>query len=434
VTRGFRDRADAGTQLAGALGRYRDDRPVVLALPRGGVPVGFEIARAFGAPLDVIVVRKLGVPSQPELAMGAVGEEGVVVVNERVLRAAGVTPRELASVEARERAEVDRRARRFRGARPPLSIRGRTVIVVDDGIATGSTARAALDVARAHGAARVVLAVPVAPPESLQELAPHADDVVALAAPASFFAVGQWYDDFTQVSDDEVNRLLAAASIGADDEPATTEPEIAFGGAVLAADLVVPDDAAGLVVFAHGSGSGRHSPRNRRVAAALHATGFATLLPDLLTPEESEIGTAAFDVELLAARLHGVLDWARARPRLGGLPIGLFGASTGAAAALWAAAEPGSAVSAVVCRGGRPDLAASRLAAVRAPTLLVVGGRDDTVIELNRSAARQLRCEHRLEVVPGATHLFEEPGALEVVARLAGDWFARHLAGAATSQ
>jgi putative phosphoribosyl transferase len=209
---GFRDRADAGAQLARALGRYQNDRPVVLALPRGGVPVGFEIARAFGAPLDVIVVRKLGVPDQPELAMGAIGEEGTVVVNERVLRVAGVSPQELAAVEERERTEVERRARRFRGDRAPLQLEGRTAIVVDDGIATGSTARAALDVARAHGAARVVLAVPVAPPESLRELARHADDVVALATPASFVAVGQWYGDFTQVSEVEVNRLLAAAA------------------------------------------------------------------------------------------------------------------------------------------------------------------------------------------------------------------------------
>jgi predicted phosphoribosyltransferase len=229
LMRGFRDRADAGAQLAVALERYRSERPVVLALPRGGVPVGAEIARVLDAPLDVIVVRKLGVPSQPELAMGAVGEGGALVVNDRVVRAAGVTSTQLARVEAREREEVEQRGRRFRGDRSTLQLVARTVIVVDDGIATGSTARAALQVARARGAARVALAVPVAPPDSLRELAEFADDVVCLAAPPAFFAVGQWYDDFTQVSDAEVNRLLAAAA-GSGCDRGTRDPAIPRAG------------------------------------------------------------------------------------------------------------------------------------------------------------------------------------------------------------
>jgi predicted phosphoribosyltransferase/dienelactone hydrolase len=433
--RGFRDRADAGAQLAVALGRYRDAQPIVLALPRGGVPVAYEIAREFGAPLDVIVVRKLGVPSQPELAMGAVGEDGALVVNDRVVRVAGVTRQELEAVENRERAEVERRARRFRGARAPLRLEGRTVIVVDDGIATGSTARAALDVARAHGAARVVLAVPVAPPESLDQLSHVADDVVALATPSSFFAVGQWYANFTQVPDEEVSRLLALARDGPGDPGvATCEVEITLDGAVLPGDLAVPAGATGLVVFAHGSGSSRHSPRNRWVAQVLNEEGFGTLLLDLLTPAESALRANVFDVPLLATRLAGAADWARGRPGLAPLRVGYFGASTGAAAALWAAAEPGSPVAAVVSRGGRPDLAGPRLTGVRAPTLLVVGGRDDVVLDLNRAAARELRCEHRVDVVPGATHLFEEPGTLEIVADLAGEWFGRHFVRAGTSQ
>jgi putative phosphoribosyl transferase len=447
VTRVFRDRTDAGARLAHELERFRVDDPVVLGLPRGGVPVAFEIACALDAPLDVVVVRKLGLPSQPELAMGAVGEGGTTVVNDRVVHYARVSPDALAAVANRERAEVERRARQFRGDRPALPLTGRTVIVVDDGIATGSTAHAALRVVRAQGAARVVLAVPVAPPETVAELRAVADEVVCLESPRppSFFAVGQWYANFTQVTDDEVNALLARAgarsSAGPRAEPVpelVPEPlhepvyepdvELRVGSAVLTGDFVVPRGATGIVVFAHGSGSGRHSSRNRGVARAPNEDGLGTLLFDLLTPSESADRANVFDVELLGRRLAAVTEWVRRHDGAGPGPLGYFGASTGAAAALWAAAEPGNAVAAVVSRGGRPDLAGARLGAVRAPTLLIVGGRDEVVADLNRAAARELACEHRIEVVPGATHLFEEPGALETVATLAGDWFHRHFA------
>jgi dienelactone hydrolase len=184
-----------------------------------------------------------------------------------------------------------------------------------------------------------------------------------------------------------------------------------------------------LVLFAHGSGSSRHSPRNQLVARALNRAGIATLLFDLLSPAEELDRGNVFDIELLGDRLLAATTWAHTEVPF--LPIGYFGASTGAGAALWAAAAPGSTVGAVVSRGGRPDLAGPRLAEVRAPTLLIVGGDDEPVIELNRHAARQLRCEHDLEIVPGATHLFEEPGTLETVASLAQDWFVRHLVPAA---
>jgi putative phosphoribosyl transferase len=322
---------------------------------------------------------------------------------------------------------------------------GRTVVVVDDGIATGGTAKAALEVARAHGARRVVLAVPVAPPDTAAAMAAVADEVVCLETPAVFYAVGQWYDDFTQTTDDEVVRLLdaAAARVAAHTaaepvdgsstvdpvvEPVDEEVAIPIDGVTLAGHLSVPAGARGIVVFAHGSGSSRHSPRNRYVAGVCNEAGLGTLLFDLLTREEELDRANVFDVELLAGRLAAVTAWLTARPGTGALPVGYFGASTGAAAALWAAADPGSPVRAVVSRGGRPDLARPRLGEVRAPTLLVVGGRDDIVLDLNREAARHLRCEHRVEVVPGATHLFEEPGTLETAARLAADWFAARLA------
>jgi putative phosphoribosyl transferase len=182
-----------------------------------------------------------------------------------------------------------------------------------------------------------------------------------------------------------------------------------------------------MVVFAHGSGSSRHSPRNRHVASILNDAGLSTLLVDLLTPEEELNRANVFDIGLLARRLAEVTRWLRAQPRATQAAIGYFGASTGAAAALWAAAEPGTGIAAVVSRGGRPDLARPRLAAVTAPTLLIVGGHDEVVLDLNRRAQAELRCENRLAVVPAATHLFEEPGTLDAAAGLARDWFISHL-------
>jgi putative phosphoribosyl transferase len=213
-----------------------------------------------------------------------------------------------------------------------------------------------------------------------------------------------------------------------EEEPVAIElsPELRLAG-----DLRVPEGAAGLVVFAHGSGSSRLSPRNRQVAAALGEAGFATLLFDLLTPEEELDRAKVFDIALLGGRLLEATAWARGEAELEGLPIGYFGASTGAAAALRAAARLGEGIGAVVSRGGRPDLAAESLAEVVSPTLLIVGGADRQVLELNEGAARLLRhCEHEVAVVPGATHLFEEPGALERVSELAAAWFSRHLRGA----
>jgi putative phosphoribosyl transferase len=199
----------------------------------------------------------------------------------------------------------------------------------------------------------------------------------------------------------------------------------------LEGNLILPQGAAGMVLFAHGSGSSRHSPRNRHVARVLNDAKLATLLVDLLTTEEEAIDMRTahlrFDIGLLARRLVAVTDWLTEQPETHELRIGYFGASTGAAAALVAASERAEAVSAIVSRGGRPDLAAAALTRVRAPTLLIVGGNDFQVIELNRSALAQLNCEKQLVIVPGATHLFEEPGALDVVARLACDWFERYL-------
>jgi putative phosphoribosyl transferase len=437
----FADRDDAGRQLAARLGYLRGQSAVVLGLPRGGVPVAFQVARELGAPLDVVMVRKLGVPFQPELAMGAVGEDGVRVINRQIVGEARVPEDELAAVQAREQATVEARAARYRASWPRQPLDGRVAVVVDDGIATGSTARAACQVARAHGAARVVLAVPLAPPGWQERIGADADEFVSVRTPSAFFAIGEFYARFPQVSDDEVVACLhraAPAQVTAqasgpraagDADPTAPGEEVTpeVGTLRLAGWLAVPEDAARIVVFAHGSGSSRHSVRNQYVASILNDAGLGTLLFDLLTPQEELDRSNVFDVGLLAGRLAAVVSWLRAQPRAANAAIGYFGASTGAAAALWAAAEPDAGIAAVVSRGGRPDLARPRLAAVTAPTLLIVGGHDEVVLDLNRRAQAELRCENDLTVVPGAGHLFEEPGTLDAAAGLARDWFTSHL-------
>ena len=228
-------------------------------------------------------------------------------------------------------------------------------------------------------------------------------------------------DQVGRTSDDRAAGLSPQGS-GNDDDV-----EVTAGSARLAGHLALPEGSHGLVVFAHGSGSSRHSPRNRFVAGILNAAGLGTLLFDLLTGAEEADRANVFVIALLSGRLMAVTSWVGADSRLASSPIGYFGASTGAAAALWAAAEPGSNVFAVVSRGGRPDLAGQRLTAVTSPTLLIVGALDSLVLSLNREALTHLAGKSRLSVVPGATHLFEEPGTLQQAAILARDWFVEHL-------
>jgi putative phosphoribosyl transferase len=452
----FRDRTDGGRQLAGKLERYRAEHPMVLGLTRGGVPVALEVARALDADLDIIVVRKLGAPECPEYAIGAIAEGGAAYVRREAQLEVGLRDEDVAALAEREAAELARRVRTYRGDGPMPDLAGRTVIVVDDGVATGATARAAARAARQRGAAHVILAAPVIAAGSAPDLRPDFDQVVAVEFPEPFIAVGLWYERFAPTSDEEVLECLRRGRrvprleaeeiwngewIGPErgDPPADPEEETlvipfdgsASGPGVLDADLFVPVAAKGLVMFVHGSGSTRRSPRNRFVAGAMQRAGFATLLFDLLTPDEAAQDEATaqlrFDIDLLTSRVLAATRWVSALPRTRGLRLGYFGASTGAAAALTAAARMPESVAAVVSRGGRPDLVPpATLQRVRAPVLLVVGSRDEEVLLLNRSILRHL-ASAELSIVPGATHLFEEPGTLEAVARRAAEWLAHRL-------
>ncbi|MCI4674123.1 phosphoribosyltransferase [Candidatus Mycolicibacterium alkanivorans] len=435
--RPFDDRVDAGRRLAQRLESLCGQNIVVLGLPRGGIPVAFEVAKALQAPLDVLMVRKLGVPFQPDLAFAAIGEDDVRVLNDLVVCQAHLDGDTMDTIEGKQRIELRRRAQRFRCGHHRISVRGRIAVIVDDGIATGATAKAACLVVRARGAHRVVLAVPIGPEDIGARFTGYADEVVCLQTPAAFFAVGQGYRNFTHTPDDEVIALLdrarndfadaAAVDVAADAPLRDEEIRVPAGPVTVAGHLTIPQHSVGMVVFAHGSGSSRHSPRNRYVAEVLNRAGLATLLVDLLTLTEERHRANVFDIGLLAGRLVDVTHWLAGQPDTAALPVGYFGASTAAGAALVAATDPQVNVAAVVSRGGRPDLAGESLIRVHAPTLLIVGGYDDIVLDLSRRAGSVIPGTCEIVVVPRATHLFEEPGTLEEVAVLARDWFIDHL-------
>jgi predicted phosphoribosyltransferase len=410
----FTDRRQAGRLLAERLVHWRSRAPIVLGVPRGGVPVAFGVAERLGARLDVLVAHKLGVPYQPEVAMGAVAEGGVDLLADAVVRACDVTRQEVAAVRDQAREEVTRRVELYRAGRDRLSLDGQVVIIVDDGIATGATVRAACVAARDAGAIRVVVAVPVAPADAVRTLWPDADGLVTLTTPDDLVAVGAWYDDFHQVTDDEVTSLLDAAGsrwtvenepIVVPDQRAPSEP--------------LPEHAVGLVILPYSGATARFGTRGQSVSDSLSQMGYRTVLVDLLTADEERRRGRVHDVALLADRLRDAIRV----ERNSGEWLGCFATGTGAAAALWTAADPDSDIGAIVCHNGRVDLPGPRLADVTAPTLLVVGARDRFLLDVNQQAAIHLRCPNELHAVPGATDQLNSPEAQMVVAELAGRWF-----------
>ncbi|WP_019926505.1 phosphoribosyltransferase family protein [Nocardia sp. BMG111209] len=432
----FRDRYDAGRQLASRLRFLRGEDVVVLGIPHGGVAVAAEVASALHAPLDVVTVRRLGLPYQPDLPFGTIGEGGVQILDDAVIREAALDQGAIAAVKYRERQQLSRAAEYFRRGGAGIPLTGRTVVIVDDGIAGGDTARTACRVARSQGAARVVLAVPVAARDASKAMEDEADLVICLETSADIVAAGRVYRDLRYISDDTVADLLDLVAAGLPlpqpvsfEAPHRSDEEIRIvaGAVELAGCLTMPENARGVVISAHSSARGRLGPRNRRLAAALQDAGMGTLLLDLLHPTEEIHRANTTDIDLLATRLIETTGWLSNRHSVMDLPIGYLGAGTAAAAALVAAADPRLEVSAVVSHGGRPDLADPALDLVHAPTLFIVGGDDPVVLGLNQYARQAVPGETELAVVPDATHLFAEPGALEIVAALTSDWFIANL-------
>ncbi|MGZ3706655.1 MAG: alpha/beta family hydrolase, partial [Bdellovibrionota bacterium] len=270
-------------------------------------------------------------------------------------------------------------------------------------------------------------AVPVCAPATASLVRAEVDQLVCLDEPETFFSVEQYYEDYRQLQDSEIVNLLWKSRMENEQGLVGREVTITGDGTELKGFLAVPNQAEGIVLFAHGSGSSRASPRNLAVARALQAAGIGTLLFDLLSIKEAGERRNVFDIVLLGKRLLTATQWVQNQKECEHLPIGFFGASTGAGAALWAAAELGDAVSAVVSRGGRPDLAGDHLEEVTAPTLLLVGAHDEPVIEMNQRAQLKLR-NVQFEIISGATHLFEEPGTLEQVEKKAAAWFLANFA------
>lgn len=426
----FIDRKDAGIRLAERLGAYKDKKDViVLALPRGGVVTGFEIARSLNLPLDLLVVRKIGFPRQPELAIGAVSETGVFFLNQEIISRYGISNEYIDGEIAMQKEEISNRVYLYRKGERLSGLEGNTIILVDDGVATGATVISAIRTLRKEKIGKLVLAIPVAPPDTAEELKGMVDEFICIETPFYFGAVGNHYHDFAQVLDEEIVILLEGQRIGAKinkggwmEEPV----QIPVGHVTLEGSLYLTERAQAAVIFAHGSGSSRSSPRNKFVAETLNKAGIGTLLFDLLTREEDTLYKNRFNIDLLTDRLKATTLWLKNQHQARGCKIGYFGSSTGSASALRAAADLES-VSAIVSRGGRPDLAREVLHLVSAPTLFIVGGYDDLVIQLNQEAYSLIKAEKELKIIPGATHLFEEPGKLEEAARLATEWFKVHL-------
>ena len=420
----FENRSQAGQLLAAKISELKLQNPLVIALPRGGVPVAYEIASLLQCPLDVMMTKKIGAPGNAEYAIGAVGEDGTSAYNKEAIAALKIEKSVLRKLSEQKALEIREQIKKFRGNRRPETIAGKDVIVVDDGLATGATMIVALRILRKNHPGRLIVALPVAPAESLEKLREEADEVICLMSPKNFLAVGLWYDEFDQVPDEEVIRLLEetrTASVIQEMEVPIEDDKVSLTG-----DLNLVANGKGLIIFAHGSGSSRKSPRNQLVASELNKMGLSTLLFDLLSEEESQNRANVFNIPLLARRLNLATETVARMSETENLPIGFFGASTGAGAALMAATQSAQKIFAVVSRGGRPDLAGDSLQNVMAPTLLIVGGNDEPTLTLNRQAATKIK-SCKLIIVPGATHLFEEEGAMSEVVEHASAWFLNQL-------
>lgn len=430
----FRDRTDAGRQLAGQLERFRGSEAVVLAVPDGGVVVATEVAKELGLRMDVIVVREVLLERDRSLVLAAVAEDGEQIIDDDAVDALEATPSELWAALTTERAEVVRRVGIYRLRRFHVDLHGYIAIVVVDVLANPIGAALACRVARLRGARRVVLAAPVATADVYTEVDQHADEITLIEAPDELLDPLEFYEELRPVTQSTVLDHLDASleRDGVPDPPLRevdhlsdlrVEPVVMLcDGVGLRGIVMLPHLAVGVVVFVHGAGSDVSSPRDEAVATALAEVGIASVRFDLLS-EFERYRHLEIQVSTMVERLTGVISWVRRQVDLRGLPIGLNGANSGIVGVLALAAEPGAEIVAIVSRGGRPDELAVSIHDVVTPSLFIVGGADDSILEANRTTAMLIDAPSELSVIPGASHHFVEPGALEMVAEITRDWF-----------
>jgi putative phosphoribosyl transferase len=432
----YRDRVEAGRRLGEALGPYRGQDLLVLGIPRGGVPVAVEVARALDAELDIVVARKLGAPGQPELAIGAVTANGGQYLNEEYIGYLGVTPEYVARETERKMAEAREREEHLRAGQPMARIRDRVVIVVDDGLATGATMRAALRSVRKGGPAQLVMAVPVGALESCRAMQAEADVVLCLSQPPQFRAVGLHYDRFDPVEETAVRRMLEEARVERSRRAAPaggSQRSIDFPftndlGQRLAGTLELPADAAPVpvVIFAHGMGSGRMSHRNREIAGRLLIEGIGAFLIDFTGHGDSEGRMEQATVERMVADLSSAIEAVRQHAAVDATRIGVSGSSSGGVVALVLTAGD-ERVKALVLRSV-PAHGLEHIAPhVRVPTLVIAGEQDWPIVRDDEALTALIGGEHRFVVIPEAGHLFEGPGQSVKVADLSAKWFADQL-------
>lgn len=418
----FRNRIEAGKQLADAIRKLGLERPIVLGIPRGGVPVAAEVARAIGGDLAVIVARKLGAPGNPELAIGATTAEGVYYLDAGTAALVGASDAYVAEERERQSREAARREALFDShRRPPLQ--GRTVIVVDDGVATGSTAIASVRAVKAAGALHVVLAVPVGPPRTIELLEREADEVVCLDVDPGFYAVGQYYDEFEQVPDAEVLRILQSFAPVAAGDPSRSFT-LQRGTIRLVGRLTTPPGKGpfAAVIFVHGLGSSKESPRNVVIAEGLVDVGIAAVLFDLSGHGESsrDSGDGA---EAYIEDLRTVFAWAQQQPEIDADRLAVAGSSLGAVVAIEATIEGKIRPCTMVLRA--PPADPEQFRRIGLPSLVLIGSEDPLLPQLVAGGARRPGLE--LSIVEGASHLFEEPGTLEEAVKRTVEWFTDNL-------
>jgi putative phosphoribosyl transferase len=428
----FKDRKHAGRLLSTKMSQfsYNRNRTVVIAIPLGGVSVAYELASELQLPLDILPIKKIGAPLDPELATGAVGENSEVLYNTELLKYLGYGHHDIEPMKEMALMKIKKISEVLRQGHIPLQLENKDIILVDDGVSSGTTMRTAIQFLRKKRVRKIHIATPVCSPDAMAELAGQVNKFTTVLTPVNFTSIGEWYDDFSQVETKEVIRILNEFHSGQN----TLSPQdvlVKDAHVELPGQLYLSAKNKSWIIFAHGSGSSHKSVRNNIVAEELAHSGHGTLLFDLLTIDEDENYNNRFNITLLSKRLLMATMWlVNSKYYVKGTPIGYFGASTGAAAALMASANSPLEypLYAITSRGGRPDIIDDRtLQSIKIPTLLIVGGEDHEVIKLNEKASFYLpNC--RVVIVPHASHLFEEAGTLEEVTKLAIQWFDEHIA------